>query len=117
MAHTPDSAFDAAQVILAIGGVGLLALVVNGEAVFQRDGGVVELRVIRQLLNTGGADFIDARKRALVHGRKQLDLGLRVGHPLADAPRRLLGGTLEILGVLLGNALVVHRREQRRRRR
>ena len=99
--------------VLAIGGIGLLARVVDGSAVFQRDRGVIELRVVRQLLDAVGADLIDACKRARIHGGQQLDLGLRVGHPLADTPRRLLGGALKVLGVLLGDALVVHRREQR----
>ena len=101
--------------VLTVGGIGLLARVVDGSTVFQRNRGVIKLRVVCQLLDAGSADFVHARKRTRVHGGQELNLGLRVGHPLADAPCRLLGGTLEILGVLLGDAFVVHRREQRER--
>ena len=105
-------ALEATHEVLAIRGIGHLPSVINRATVRQGNGGVIELRVVRQLLNAIGADLVNARKRALVHGGQKLDLGLRVGHPLADTPRRLLGGTLEILRVLLGDALVVHGDEQ-----
>ena len=108
-------AFHAPREVFAIARVGLLALVIDGEAIAERNRRVIELRVVRQLLDTGSANLVHARKRALVHGGQELDLSLRVGHPLADAPRRLLGGALKVLRVLLVDAFVVHRDKRNER--
>ncbi len=105
----------ALQIVLAVGGVAFLPRVVEGATAGQGDGRVVELRVLGQLLDAVDVDIGHTLKRALVHGGQQLHLGLGVGHPLVDAAGRLLGGALEILGVLLRDTLVVHGDEQEER--